>query len=444
MILLLRRGIGLLLLLLTLAFVVYPLGKTSWYLLTDRGLRSAAPSTFAFSLHESLSKRLPDYVDERIASGVAETLSIAQITATESPVYGAFFYLLATDNLQAQWEADPTLADRAPKETGAAAIEACVRILLDPGHAHWIRTYWGDDHWQDPNCFFRTLVIGGLGAHRRLTGSDEHLPFLRQLTDDLAADLDASPTGLIDDYPDQCFPADVVACLAMIRRADPAREEWAKAAFHRVLANFPGEPPPYMSDADDGAALGPSRGCTNGFFFSYARELDPAAADALYQKLLDGFWQEGRWAAGWREFPRGSKQPDRYFDPDSGPVLWGFGTGSTGLGIGSTRLHGDHRRAGLLGAEMIAGSIPLPDGSLLLPRLVSDIEHAPHFAETAILHQLSLSGGGEPAGKAPLALSVWLILGFELGFAVLLLRLSRHLLRKRGHEKARHPEDAGP
>ena len=149
-------------------------------------------------------------------------------------------------------------------------------------------------------------------------------------------------------------------------------------------------------------------------------------------------------AAGWREFPRGSKHPDWYFDPDSGPVLWGFGTGSTGLGIGSTRLHGDHHRAGLLGAEMIAGSVPLPDGSLLLPRLVSDIEHAPHFAETAILHQLSLSGGGEPAEKAPLTGAVWLILGVELGFAVLLLRLSRFLLRRRGHEKARHPEDAGP
>lgn len=437
MILFLRRSLGLLILLLTLAFVAFPLGKTSWYLLTDRGLRSAAPSTFAFSLHESLSERLPDYVDRRIASGVAETLNIGQITATEFPVYGAYFYLLATDNLQAQWEADPTLAGRAPKETGAAAIEACVRILLDPGHAHWIRTYWGDDYWQDPNCFFRTLVIGGLGAHRRLTGSDEHLPFLRQLTDDLVADLDASTTGLIDDYPDQCFPADVVACIAMIRRADPAREDWAKAAFHRVLANFPGEPPPYMSDADDGAALGPSRGCTNGFFFSYAREIDPAAADALYQKLLDGFWQEGRWAAGWREFPRGSKHPEWYIDPDSGPVLWGFGTGSTGLGIGSTRLHGDHHRAGLLGAEMIAGGIPLPDGSLLLPRLVSDIGHAPHFAETAILHQLSLSGGGVPSGKAPLTLAVWLILGFELLFAVLLLRLSRHLLLPRKKPEAK-------
>ena len=423
------RTLGILILIPTLAFVVFPFAKTTWYLLTDRGLRSAAPSTYAFNLHASLSRRLPGYVERRIASGVAETLRANQITATESPVYGAFFYLLATENLQAQWEADPTLAKRPPRETGKDAIEACARIILDPGHASWVKNYWGEDYLDDPNCFYRMLVIGSLAAHHHLTGEVEHLPFLKQLTDDLASDIDASACGLVDDYPEQCFPADVVAGIAMIRRADPSREAWAKRAFHRVVANFAGDLPPYMAIATSGKSLGPSRGCTNGFFFSYARDLDPAAADVLYQKLVGDFWQVGRFAAGWREFPRGSKHPELYIDADSGPVLWGFGTGATGLGIGSTRLHGDHEKAGMLGAEMIAGSIPLPDGSLLLPRMVSDLEHAPHFAETAILHQLSLSGGGEPAKRGPLTGAVWLILGFEFVFAVLLLRLVRYLLK---------------
>jgi hypothetical protein len=424
------RTLGILILLPTLLLVVFPFAKTTWYLLTDRGLRSAAPSSFAFDLHASLSRRLPGYVDQRIASGVAETLRPSQITATESPVYGAFFYLLATENLQARWEADPSLAKRPPKETGKDAIEACARIILDPGHAHWVKNHWGDDYLDDPNCFYRMLVIGSLAAHHHLTGKTEHLPFLKQLTDDLAADIDSSAHGLVDDYPDQCFPCDVVAGIAMIQRADSSREAWAKKAFRRVMANFPGELPPYMAIAKTGEPWGPSRGCTNGFFFSYARDLDPTAADALYQKLVTDFWQVGRLAAGWREFPRGSKHAEFYIDADSGPVIWGFGTGATGLGIGSTRLHGDHDKAGMLGAEMIAGSIPLPDGSLLLPRLVSDLEHAPHFAETAILHQLSLSGGGESTKRGPLTGAVWLILAFEFVFAVLLLRLVRYLLKR--------------
>lgn len=423
----LRQLLALVILLLTAAFVIYPFAESSWRIAFDPGLRSAAPSSFAFDLHASLSQRLPGYLDERIRSGVAETLSVSQITATESPLYGAFFYLAATDNLQAMWEKDRSLAARAPKETGAAAIEACARIMLDPGHAHWVRSYWGDDYLNEPNCFYRYLFVGVLSAHHRLTGKTEHLPLLKQVIADLAADIDASPHGLIDDYPDQCFPADVVAAIAMIRRADPSREAWAKAAFRRLMANFNGELPPYMANVASGEAEGLSRGCTNGFFFSFARTLDEEMADRLYQKWVDGYWQTGTFAAGWREFPRGSGEPDTYFDPDSGPVLWGYGTGATGLGIGLARLHGDHRRAGMLGAEMMAGSFPMLDGSLLLPRLVSDWTHAPHFAETVILHQLSLTGGTPTTAKAPLTLAVWVILGVELLLALILLRLAKWL-----------------
>ncbi|WP_367870309.1 hypothetical protein [Luteolibacter sp. Populi] len=423
----LRQLTALLILLPTLAFVVYPFVETTWILVADRGLRTAEPSRYAFNLHAALSAELPGYVDRRINSGVAETLGVSQITATESPVYGAFFYLLATDNLQQLWEKDPTLAARPPRETGAAAIDACARILVDPGHAHWVRTYWGDDYLTEPNCFFRYLLVGGLAAHHRLTGKSDHLPLLHQIVGDLAADIDASPHGLIDDYPNQCFPCDVVAAIAMIRRADPAREEWARKAFHRLMANFNGDLPPYMALAMTGEASAPTRGCTNGFFFSFAKTLDPEMADKLYEQWVDGFWQEGSFAAGWREFAKDSGKNGTYFDPDSGPVLWGYGTGATGLGIGLVRLHGDHHRAGILGAEMIAGSFPMPDGTLLLPRLVSDWKHAPHFAETVILHQLSLSGGGTALTKAPLTWAVWLILGVEFLFAVLLLRMCKWL-----------------
>ncbi len=425
---------GVLLLLLTLAFVAFPFGKTLWFLTTDPGLRSAGPSKYAFNLHASLSGRLPGYVDRRIASGVAGQVSVGQITATESPLYGAYFYLLATENLQALWEKDPTLAGRAPKETGAEAIEACARIILDPVHATWVKKYWGEDYARDPNCFYRMLVIGSLSAHHHLTGKTDHLGYLKEMVNGLASHIDASSSGLVDDYPDQCFPADVVAGIEMILRADPDRRAWAQKAFRRVLVNFPEKLPPYMAISSNGRERSSARGCTNGFFFSYARELDPKMADSLYQILTDEFWQEDAWLAGWREFPAGGDAPEYYMDADSGPVLMGFGTGATGLGIGAARLQGDHHRAGVLGAEMIAAGIPLPDGSLLLPRLVSDMEHAPHFAETAILHQLSLTGGsaGERAGLPGI---VWLILGAELVLLVVLCWLAKRMIvprRRRG------------
>jgi len=433
---LLRRlvGVGFLL----PALLLVPFATSAWQLGRDPGLRSSAPSRFAFRIHRSLSRRIPDYVEARLASGRAETLSVSQITATEWPVYGAFFYLLATENLQGQWEADPTLAARPPRETGAAAIEASVRIMLDEGHAHWVRTYWGEDHLDDPNCFYRMLTIGSLTAHHRLTGDGTHLPLLRRLVEDLAADIDRSPVGLVDDYPEQCFPADVGVAIAMIRHADSAlgtdRSAWARRAMRRMLANFGGELPPYMADDDSGRATAPSRGCTNGFFFSLVRECDPAGIDGLYRKYVDAFWQLGGGCAGWREFPADpavAPEAEWHLDPDSGPVIAGFGTSATGLGLGAARRHGDSERAGMLGAELIATALPLPSGRLLVPSLVADFEHAPLFPEIVMLHQLSIADPGAPAARGPVPPVVWVVLGSELLVGLLSLRVALRLLRGR-------------
>ena len=397
----------------------YPLFVTGYFLAFDRGLRSAGPSTFAFSLHRSLSGRLPGYADARIASGVAETLSSSQITATESPVYGAFFYLLATANLQAAWERDHTLTSVAPAIAGAEAINASVRLMLDEGHAHWVKEYWGEDYLSQPNCFYRMLMIGSLTAHHELTGDAQHLPLLRRVVDDLAADIDASPHGLVDDYPDQCFPCDVTVAISMILRADKAlgtdRKIWARSAFHRMMGNFKGETPPYTADARSGAPQFATRGCTNGFFFSHARDIDPATADALYQKYVADFWQERFGLAGWREFPKWGAVSAYYLDPDSGPVIDGFGTAATGLGLGAARVHNDPERAGKLGAEMLASAMPMMNGRLLLPWLVSDWEHAPYFAEITLLHQLSLlpENGDSRTRRAALPMVVWMILAVE-------------------------------
>ena len=169
-----RRVIGGLLFAVTLVLVGYPLFVTSYYLVSDSGLRGAAPSKFAYSLHRSVSKNIPDYVDERIASGVARTLSSSQITATESPVYGAFFYLLATANLQAAWEGDQSLSSVSPAESGREAVDASLRLMLDDGHAHWVKEYWGEDYMTDPNCFYRMLMVGSITAHHEITGETRY------------------------------------------------------------------------------------------------------------------------------------------------------------------------------------------------------------------------------------------------------------------------------
>jgi hypothetical protein len=434
-----RRFVGTVFLGLTLWFIAYPLFSTLYFLTTDDGLRGAHPSKFAFALHRSLSRRLPTYIDERIESKVATTLSIHQITATESPVYGAFFFLQASERLQQQWQKNPRLARSSPAQSGKQAIDASLRILLDPLHAHWVRTYWGDDYLDDPNCFYRMLLVGGITSHHHLTGKTEHLPLLKRLVDDLIADLDASPSGLVDDYPDQCFPCDVACCLAIIAHSSDAlgedHREWAQRAFARMMLHYPDGLVPYMADSTTGSPTAATRGCTNGFFFTYTPELAPETSADWYRRYVDEFWQDSALASGWREYPKSSGAASFGYDPDSGPVAFGFGTGATGLGLGCTRVHGDHRKAGILGAEMMASSYPLPGGSLLVPQLVSDREHAPYFAEIAVLHQLSLLPHGEfdsRAERAPLRPVVFGILALEAGALVLLLLICRRLLGKVG------------
>lgn len=433
-----RKTTGILYLVLTLGLVAYPFFTTVYHLWSDHGLRRAEPSKFAFALHRSLSTKLPEYIDRRIESKVASTLKRFQITATESPLYGAFFYLQATERLQEQWLRDPSLAGEAPGVSGADAIDASLRIMLDPDHAHWVREYWGEDYMTQPNCFYRMLLIGCITSHHNLTKETRHLPLLKTTVDDLVNDIDSSPTGLIDDYPDQCFPCDVVCCIAMIEHASRAlgedRGEWAKQAMARIVSHFPDGLPPYMADPATGVSRGPSRGCTNGFFFTYSPELSPDESPGWYQNYAAQFWQENSLAAGWREFSNKSDYPSESFDPDSGPVLGGFGTGATGLGLGCARVHGDDRRAGILGAEMIAAGVPLPGGTLFLPRLVSDHQHAPYFAEISILHQLSILPGKPHAGKAalaPIPPCTWYILAIEATVLTLLLLICRRLLFQR-------------
>lgn len=433
-----RRLTGSILLLLGIALLAYPFFTTVWFLCLDDGLRCAKPSKFAFALHRSLSEKLPGYVKRRIDSKVASTLKIHQITATESPVYGAFFYLQATERLQKQWQKDPALAGKAPAMTGASAIEASLRLIMDPDHAHWVRSYWGDDYLTDPNCFYRMLLVGSITSHHNLTGSTDHLPLLRTLVDDLIADIDDSPSGLIDDYPDQCFPCDVACCLAMIANTSDAlgrdHRGWAKRSFARMMRHYPDGLTPYMADAASAHPRAPSRGCTNGFFLTYSPQLAPEQSPEWYRNFAGQFWQENAIAAGWREFSNKANAPSHAYDPDSGPVIFGFGTAATGLGLGCTRTHGDHRRAGILGAEMIAASYPLPGGTLLLPRLVSDLDHAPYFGEIAILHQLSLLPEVQSNARierSALPPCVFYILAAEAGAIALLIFVCRRLLSRR-------------
>jgi hypothetical protein len=379
--------------------------------LSDPNLRKAGIPKVAWRMHRRLSSQYEPWSRERMASKRAAELSTENISGTEWPLFGSVFYLWATESLQAAWEKDPTLSPLAPKVYARRAVEAATDLVIDPTQASWVKVHWGDNYLHTQNVFYRMLVISALTSHVRLTGSQAHLALLRDQADSLAAELNASPHGLLDDYPGQCYPGDVLTSIAMIRRADQVLGTDHSAFAQRAIRGFqnaaadPHGMVPYYASARLGEPQEGARGCGNSYISLFAPEIWPDQARKWYDLYAKYFWQERGTCAGFREFPKDVVGDDWYFDVDSGPVWGGFGCSACAFGVGAARVNGHFEHAWPLTAEMLATSWPLPTGGQMLPRLLSNAADAPFLGESGILFNLTrLPGEGLPVtsgGRLP-------------------------------------------
>jgi hypothetical protein len=408
----------------------------------DPALREGNIPRAAWRLHRSLTPRYERWARERIVSGRAATVHHLNVPATEWPVFGCVFYLWATENLQAAWESDPSLDDTAPAARSRATIEACKDLLLDPNHHAWVRTHYGDDYLHTDNVFFRSLVVAGLTSYEKLTGSTAHRDVLRDQVETLAADLDASPFGVLDDYPGECYPIDCFAAVAWIRRADAVLGTDHSGFVERERRAFTGD----RLDADglipwqvrprSGRQLKPSRGIVNSHVLIFAPELYPDLARSWYATFEELFWQEMWYGAGWREFRRTRPDSEWTFDVDSGPIIGGFSPSASAYGIAAARANGRLDHAYTLAAQALAVSWPLPDGRLVGARALSDPDHAPYLGEANLLWLLTEGAGpppegGEVVGGGHLAGPVWIALGVFCVGSLCAAALARANVRRR-------------
>ncbi len=416
-----RFGNAALLLFLGVYFFLVP-GCIVIHDLTDPALSGPGMPAAAVRLHRTLTPKYARWARERIASGQAATLPTADISGTEWPLFGSAFYLWSTEALQDAWEKDPGLAKTAPRIYAREAIGAATDLVLDPHHATWVRDHWGKDYLKRENVFYRMLIIASLTSYHRLTGDDRPLKTLRGQVESLAAELDASEHGLLDDYPGECYPGDVVAAIACIRRADRVLGTDHSAFAARAIRGFQGALadaiglPPYAADSRKGVARGPSRGCANSYVCLFAPELWPERAAAWYALYEEHFWQERWTAAGFREFPKGMKDTDWYMDVDSGPVLAGHGVAACAFGLGAARANGRFDHAYPLAAETLLTGWPLPHGTLVTPRLLSNAVDAPYLGEVGILFNLTRQPVGSAAVRAGGSVPTFVVLGLTAWF----------------------------
>lgn len=393
--------------------------------LRDPALRCGDIPQCAFRWHRALSPKYERWARHRVTSGTASQLTTGDISGTEWPLFGSVFYLWATESLEQAARETPSRCAVPPSQYARGAIESAAALVADPNHAGWVRQHWGDDYLRKENLFYRMLLINALTSYQKLLGDPRYEGLLCEQVESLAKELDESPHGLLDDYPGQCYPVDIVPAIAAIRRADAVLGTDHSAFVARAIRGFEGESldrhtglPAYVVDSKSGRPEDSARGVGLSFMLIWAAELWPQTAESWYDKYERQFWQEGTWFAGFREFPRDIDVGwFNMSDVDAGPVIGGYGVAASAFGVGAARVMGRTDQAYKLAAQALAVTWPLPDGTLLTPRILSNISDAPYLGESATLFALTRRNlaplRGESHASPPA--SVYVGLGVLLG-----------------------------
>jgi len=413
-----------LIMLLAACFLVYPPVRAALNI-RDTALKQPGIPKSAWRHYRNLTPRYAAWAKKRVAEGRAENLSTEDISGTEWPPFGSMFFLWAIEDLQNAWDAGDHTAGVEPRVFARDAIIAASELIIDPKHASWVKKHWGENYLHRENVFYRMLIIGALTTREKLLHDRAHMELLRDQVETVAQELDASATGLVDDYPGQCYPGDVMAALMCIKRADAILGTDHSKVLARGLRGFIGtratrrQLPPYAAGSTLGFPVSEARGCANSYMCLTAPELWPEQARRWYELYDRFFWQQHFTAAGYREYAKDVPHSEWTIDVDAGPVIAGYGISANAFGIGAARKNGRFDRAYPLATEMLATVWELPNGVLAVPRLLSNFSDAPFVGEAALLWQLTIQPEkGFPVktgGSIPMYVYIVLLGAFLLG-----------------------------
>jgi hypothetical protein len=410
--------------LLAVVLLVYPSVRAGLNI-RDPALQGPGIPQAAWRLERHLTPRYAAWAQKRVTLGRAGNLSTTDISGTEWPLFGSVFYLWAVENLQNAWEAGDHTAGMEPKVFCHDAVIAASDLVIDPAQTAWVQKHWGTNYLHHENVFYRMLIIAALTSRAKLLHDGAHLGLLRDQVETLSKELSEAKSGLLNDYPGECYPGDVMAAIACIRRADSVLGTDHAKFVNRAARGFTGpnstqlKLPPYRARATTGAPASEARGCANSYMCLTAPELWPTQAKAWFQFYENSFWQQRLGFSGFREFPMGSPNPDWKMDVDAGPIIDGFGVAANAFGVGAARRNGRFDLAYPLSAEMLATVWELPDGTLAVPRVLSNLSDAPMLGEAAVLWLLSVQPEkGFPVkagGSIPTFVYIFLIGALLLG-----------------------------
>ena len=112
-----------------------------------------------------------------------------------------------------------TRQNRRDSGNGREAVEKAAQIVASPVTATWVRTKWGSGYLEKENVFYRMLLVLGLSSYERITGRTQYHALMSRQRVTLAEELGKAKLHLRDDYPNECYPADMLWAVAAIQRA---------------------------------------------------------------------------------------------------------------------------------------------------------------------------------------------------------------------------------
>jgi len=415
---------------LSLTLFIYP-AVTILLVATDSQLKQTGESRLTPAWFKSAAPRYLSWANTYLDTNYAQSLYHDDIPATEWPMFGSVFFLVTAEELQQQGKIDAT------QGTLREAVEKAAQIVASPVTGTWVKTKWGDGYLERENVFYRVLLILGLSSYEKITGETQYHAMMSRQRITLAEELAKAKLHLRDDYPNECYPADMLWAVAAIQRAarleNTRHDELAKsliAAFDGPL-KAPEGLPAFQADSKSGAILQNARGCGNSGILLFTAELDPTVAGRWYSAYEEGFWRDNGWIVGFTEKPRDSQ--DGFMDVDSGPVVSGFGSVASAFGIGAAKTVGRIDHAAPLTMEAVACSWPTPFGPLI-PGLMGQLAvKSRSLGEVALLFSMTrptLAAETVPfEGHTPYI--VWILLILYTGAGLFFIWFEIRSIRRR-------------
>lgn len=404
---------------LAVLFCIYP-AVIVGVLMTDTLLRQQGQSRLLPLWVRALAGRYERWAEGYLSTGYARKVDAFNVAGTEWPMFGSVYFLVTVDELQRQGRLD------ASQGKVRRAVERAAEIVVSPDTATWVKAKWGETYLTRENVFYRMLLILGLSSYERITGDRRHRALMSTQRKGLAEELERARYHVLDDYPGECWPNDVLWSVAAIQRAARLEGENHDALARGLMNVLDGSLkvaglPAFKVDKATARVWETPRGCGNSGILSFAAELDAGIASRWYREHDAQFWKQTIWLAGFTELPRGSKETTS--DVDSGPVAFEFGSVASAFGIGAAKSVGRMDHAATLTLEAVACSWPTPFGFLLPSAMGKVAMDGGCLAETALLFSMTrpCRVTDTVPFKGPVPLIVWLMLAAYAGTGALFI-----------------------